>query len=212
MNRVVHVTSVSYDLYTILSQDSRFGWNSVCCHKLLVCWSSCSFFSFAMAQVIWKGDNRPTYPSIFVWKSAGSTDVRAYFSKYGQRVSRKYGKYSWSIQWVLIGQKVFKTLNIDFAFKALWKLAIFRYCGFEFEAVGAKWLHENNEEEEECKKPRKQAPTRQQPFKKGCIGISERSIHSALLLEKVFCSLWSRTTLADVNKIKASQCHSVPVL
>ena len=47
---------------------------------------------------------------------------------------------------------------IDSAFKALWKLAIFRYGGFGFEAPG--------EEEEECMNPRKQAPTRKQLFKK----------------------------------------------
>ena len=30
------------------------GWNSVCCHNLLVCWSSCSSY---FAQVIFQGDN-----------------------------------------------------------------------------------------------------------------------------------------------------------
>ena len=46
-------------------------------------------------------------------------------------------------------------MSLDFAFKALRKLAVFRYDGFEFEAIGDKWLHETDEEEEECKKPRK---------------------------------------------------------
>ena len=36
---------------------------------------------------------------------------------------------------------------------------------------------------------KKQALTRQQPFKKGGVGISESSTHSALLFEKVFCGL-----------------------
>ena len=91
--------------------------------------------------------------------------------------------------------KVFNPLNIDFAFKTLRKLAIFGYDGFGLEAP--------NEEEEECMKPRKQAPTRQL-FKKGRVCISTRG---ALHLEKVFCSLRLRT-FTD----KASECHSVPVL
>ena len=51
-------------------------------------------------------------------------------------------------------KKVFRPMNIDFAFKALRKIVIFRYGRFEFEAVSDKWLHKM-EEEEECKKPRK---------------------------------------------------------
>ena len=43
--------------------------------------------------------------------------------------------------------------------EALQKLAMFRYGGFEYEAVGGKWQHESGQEE--CKKPRKQALTRQ---------------------------------------------------
>ena len=31
------------------------------------------------------------YLTVLVWKSAGSTDVRLFLSKYGHRVSRKYG-------------------------------------------------------------------------------------------------------------------------
>ena len=42
-------------------------------------------------------------------------------------------------------------MNINFAFEALQKLAIFSYGRFEFKAVGNKWLHETNKEEEECK-------------------------------------------------------------
>ena len=73
-----------------------------------------------------------------------------------------------------------------------------------------KWLHK---EEKECKKLRKLAPTRQQPFKKEYISvsISENSTHGALLLEKVFCSPWCRTMFADVNKIKVSKCASFTV-
>ena len=93
-------------------------------------------------------------------------------------------------------KKFFKPMNIDFVFKALWKLVIFRYGGFEFKAVGDMWLHETDKVEEECKKSRKQAPTR--ALKKGGVGISDCSTHGALLLEKVFYCLWSRTTLADV--------------
>ena len=42
-------------------------------------------------------------------------------------------------------------LNIDFAFKALQKLAIFRYGGYESEAVSDKWLYETKEEEGESR-------------------------------------------------------------
>ena len=102
-------------------------------------------------------------------------------------------------------------MNVGFVFKAVWKLAVFRYDGFEFETVGDKWLHETDQEDEECKKPRKQAPSRQQQFKKGRVGITQSSTHSAVLLEKVFHSLWFRTTLADANEIKLAECDSVPV-
>ena len=33
------------------------------------------------------------YLTVFVWKSTGSTGVRVYFSKYGQRFFRKYGNH-----------------------------------------------------------------------------------------------------------------------
>ena len=99
-------------------------------------------------------------------------------------------------------------MNIDFAFEALRKLAIFRYGRFEFKAVGDKLLHETDEEQEECTKPRKQTPTRQQLFKKGHVGISESSTQGALLLEKLVCCLQSTTTFADVSKIKLSECSA----
>ena len=57
-------------------------------------------------------------------------------------------------------------MNIDFAFEAEQKLAICTYGGFVNKAVGSKWLHGAKEEKEECKRSRKQAPTRHQPFKK----------------------------------------------
>ena len=38
-----------------------------------------------------------------------------------------------------------------------------------------------------------------------CVGISGSSTHGALFLEKICCSLRSRTTFADVNKIKSSK-------
>ena len=78
-------------------------------------------------------------------------------------------------------------------------------ASFEFEAASDKWLHETDEEEEECTKPKKQTPTSQEPFKKGHVSISESSIHGALFLEKVLCSLQLRTNFADVNKIKSSK-------
>ena len=94
--------------------------------------------------------------------------------------------------------------------ETLQKLAIFSYGGFEFEAVCDKCLHKTDEKEKECTKPRRQTPTRQQPFKKGHIGTSESSTHGALFLEKVFCGLRLRTTFVDVNKIKSSdsECNA----
>ena len=118
-------------------------------------------------------------------------------------------KYTASPDW---SKDLFKPVNIDFTFKALRKLAVFRYGGFEFETVSDKWLHETDEEDKKCKKAKKQTQTRQQPFKKGWVGINKSSSHSALLLENVFCGLWSRTTLIVVHKIKVSKCYSVPVL
>ena len=98
-------------------------------------------------------------------------------------------------------------MNIDFAFKALQKLVIFRYGGFGF-TVSDKWLHKT-EEEEETKKT-----SRQQPFKKWRVGISKKAAHT------VRCCFWRKCSAvfdqndfwADVNKIKASECHGVPVL
>ena len=69
-------------------------------------------------------------------------------------------------------------------------------------------MHKTDEEEEECTKAKKQTPTRQHPFKKGCVGISGSSTHGVLYLEKVFCGLRSRTASADVNKIKSSECSA----
>ena len=182
---------------------------------------------------------RPYLP-ILVRKSAGSTDVRRYFSKYGHRVSKKYGNRSvnnasllpakpivehwwgvivcchlhisshfrgWSMRLVLIGQKSL-TSEHQLCIETLRKLTIFLYDGFEFEVVNYKWLRKTSEEEEECTKPRKQTPTIQQPFKKGRIDITEISTHGALILEKVFCGLWWRTTFADINKIKSSECSA----
>ena len=62
-------------------------------------------------------------------------------------------------------------MNISFEFKALRKLVIFRYAGFEF-TVSDKWLHKI--EEEKKNKTRKQAPIRQQPFKKWCVGHQQK--------------------------------------
>ena len=69
-------------------------------------------------------------------------------------------------------------------------------------------MHKASEGDQECMKPMKQIPTRQQPFKKGRTGISESSTFGALFLEKAFCDLGSRTTFVDVNKIKLSECSA----
>ena len=100
-------------------------------------------------------------------------------------------------------KKFAKPMNINLASELT---EVSHHSGFE--AVSDKWLHETSEEKEECTKPRKQAPTRQQPFKKGRIGISECSTHSALFLEKVFCGRQSRTTFTDVKKLNSSQCNA----
>ena len=51
-------------------------------------------------------------------------------------------------------------------------------------------------------KPGKQTMTRQQPLKRGRVGISESSTCGALLLEKVFCDHQLRTTFTDVKRNK----------
>ena len=80
------------------------------------------------------------------------------------------------------GLKYTAGLDWSLCMETLRKLATFLYG--RFEVVGDKWLHETDEEEEECMKPRKQTPTRQQPFKKGRISISESSTHGALYWRK----------------------------
>ena len=42
----------------------------------------------------------------------------------------------------LVKKVFFKAMNMDFAFEALRKLAIFRHGGVELSAGGDKWLHE----------------------------------------------------------------------
>ena len=44
------------------------------------------------------------------------------------------------------------------------------------EAVSDKWLHEIDEEQEECMKVRKQTPTRQELFKKDAL-VSGKAAH-----------------------------------
>ena len=63
--------------------------------------------------------------------------------------------YSWS--WLV--KQVLQTSEHQLCIKTLVKLAIFLYGRFEFKAVGDKWLHKTDEEEEECSKPRKQTDT-----------------------------------------------------
>ena len=55
-------------------------------------------------------------------------------------------------------------MNNDVAVEAFRTLAVFRYGGFENEAIASKWLHGTETEEEDCKNQRKQAPTRHQPY------------------------------------------------
>ena len=98
-------------------------------------------------------------------------------------------------------------MNIEFAFEPLRKLAIFWYGKFEFEAVGDKWLHETNEEEEECTKPRKPTVTRQQPFKKGHIVIRKRHTQCVAFGESVLRSS-IKNGFCRLNKIKLSECSA----
>ena len=58
------------------------------------------------------------------------------------------------------------------------------------------------------KNPRNQGSNllTKQTVKKERVDITESSTHGAFFLEKVFCSLWLRTTFADVSKIKLSEC------
>ena len=98
-------------------------------------------------------------------------------------------------------------MNINFAYKALQKLVIFRYGGFEV-TVSDKWLHKTKEKEE-CKKTSSDQSTavqemacpHQQKLHTWCVAFGESVLQSL-----------TRTTWADVNKIKVSECHSLPVL
>ena len=95
--------------------------------------------------------------------------------------------WSWTVWPVLIGQKSFFCI---WSFTEVSHLHIWRVW------IWCSWWHETEEEEEECKKPRKLTLTRQQPFTKESVSvdISESSTHDAVLWVKVFCGLWSRTT------------------
>ena len=119
--------------------------------------------------------------------------------KFASKIERWWSYCSWTFAYFKLfpwrkytagpdwSKKFVKPMNIDFAFKAWRKSAIFTYGGFVNKAVSRKWLHGTEEEEEECKRPRKQAPSRHQPFKKWHVGISESSTHGALFLKK-FCT------------------------
>ena len=183
-----------------------------------------------------------SYLTVLVRKSVSSTAVQTYFSKFWQRVSRKYGNCDvnkcelvankldfWALVelsfvdicifqaisraamygrlWLV--RKGFKPMNSDFAFEALRKLTIFRHGGFEF-TVSDKWLHKTKEEEE-CKKPRKQAPITQQLLKKGYVGISKSCTLGGLFWRE--CSaIFGKNDLSRCNKIMPFKCPSVPVL
>ena len=78
----------------------------------------------------------PTWPylAVFVWKLAGSMDVRAYFSKYRQRVSRKYRNHhvneckfvaSKVVRWLLMELSlvdicIFQTISVSEVFDRSW--------------------------------------------------------------------------------------------
>ena len=64
----------------------------------------------------------PTYPYLTVWKSASSMDVRVYFSKYRQRVSRKYGNHD-------VNECKFVASKIDCG--ALMELSFVDFCIFQ---------------------------------------------------------------------------------
>ena len=96
-------------------------------------------------------------------------------------------------------KKIFLTNEHQLCIETLLKLSIFRYGGFQ--------AARNRRRGGRMHKTKKQTPTRQQTFKKGCVA-RENSTHGALFLEKVFCGLRSRTTFADVNNIKSSECNA----
>ena len=81
-------------------------------------------------------------------------------------------------------KKFVKPMNIDFAFKALCELVIFRCGGFEF-TVSDKWLHKSKEEEE-CKKTSCDQRTtireimcgHQQKLHTGCVALGESVLQS----------------------------------
>ena len=79
--------------------------------------------------------------------------------------------------------------------------------GFEFEAVSDKWLHETDEEEEECTKPRTNSDQTRT--------VSER-MHQHQQKQHTWCIVFGESVLqssiqnnfADVNKIKSSECSA----
>ena len=81
-------------------------------------------------------------------------------------------------------RKFIKPMNINFAYKALQKLVIFRYGGFEV-TVSDKWLHKMKEEEE-CKKTSSDQSTavqemacpHQQKLHTWCVAFGESVLQS----------------------------------
>ena len=181
----------------------------------------------------------PTHPylTVLVRKSASSTDVRRYFSKYGHRVSRKYGncdvnkcefvsseanrralmgsyqlltfayfkpfpglKYMAGPDW---SKKFVKPMNIDFASKLYGSYPSSDMAGLMLSVISC------------CRKPMKRRKNAQKQGNKLRLDnnhsrkymlASAKAAHAVQFLEKVFCNLKSRTTFADVNKIKSFEC------
>ena len=178
---------------------------------------------------------RPVVLFVFVRTLAGSTDVRIY----RQRVSRRYRNRNmikcefgasevncWALMELSFvdicifqaisgadwSKHVFKPMNINFAFKALRKLAIFWYGGFEYETLGLavmawpSWLPvatRNRQRGGRMQETRETNSDETTTVQERTCQHQRSSTHGALLFEKVLWGLWSRTTWADVNKIKA---------
>ena len=160
------------------------------------------------------------YLTVLVWKSVSSTDVHPYFSKYGQRVSRKYGNHDvnkrdfvaneldlwalvelslldiclfqaisggWNVRPVLIGQKSFQTNEH--------RLCIGSFTEVSHLQIWRVWVHSQwhvaavNRTRGRMQET-KETSSDQKPFKKGRVSICRSLTLGALLLEKVFCSLW----------------------
>ena len=118
--------------------------------------------------------------------------------------------WGWNVWSVLYDQKVFKPMNIDFAFEALWQLShlqiwqVWIHCQWKVAPQNRRrGRMQKNKETSSDQTTSVQGMTcrHQQKLLTWCVAFRESVLQSL-----------TRATWADVNKINASECDSVPVL